>query len=459
MGANDKQRAGAAGAPIIVAGLGDTGLSCARHLARCGERFVVVDDRKAPPQLDAFCAEFPDVELHLGRYDTALLESAREVVLSPGLSLAAQRFRRARRAGVSFIGDIELFARHATAPIVAVTGSNGKSTVTTLIGLMGVEAGVDVAVGGNLGPPALDLLERDPPELFVLELSSFQLETTHSLAASVAAVLNVSADHMDRYADVSAYAGAKARIFHGDGAMVINLDDALVASMATPERDVTGFTISTPGAGDFGVRIVNGEDWLCQGREPLMLASELRVPGRHNVANALAALAIGTKAGFATPAMLRALRRFEGLAHRCQRVASNDGVRWYNDSKGTNVGATAAAIEGLSDAAGSLVLILGGQGKGADFAALRAPVRAHVGLVVTLGVDAPAIESALADTVPIARAADLGDAVARAKQQARAGDIVLFSPACASFDMFESYSARGDAFIALVRQMCAQDAP
>lgn len=341
--------------------------------------------------------------------------------------------------------------------MAAITGSNGKSTVTTLVGEMARSAGRAVRVGGNLGPPALDLLVDEAAELYVLELSSFQLETTESLRARAAVVLNVTPDHMDRYPDLSAYADAKRRVFHGDGVMVLNLDDPAVASMRRAERRTLGFTLGRPVGEVYGLLPMEGGPWLARGGTPLLPAQALKLRGLHNIANALAALALGEGLGLPLAAMRNALRAFTGLPHRCQLVSRRNGIHWYNDSKATNVAATVAAIRGLAGA-GRLVLIAGGDGKGADFAPLReaitspdAPVRA----TVLMGRDAPSIESALGGAVPVTRAADMSDAVNRAGDLAKPGDSVLLSPACASLDMFEDYQARGYAFAAAVTEGAA----
>jgi UDP-N-acetylmuramoylalanine--D-glutamate ligase len=334
--------------------------------------------------------------------------------------------------------------------VLAVTGSNGKSTVTSLLGAMCRAAGLDTAVGGNLGTPALELLRTPEPELYVLELSSFQLETTWSLEPRAATVLNISPDHMDRYAGLEDYAAAKARIFHGGGTMVLNGDDARVLAMARPGRALVRFGLGAPPAeGDYGLVAQGGEPWLARGTRRLMPASEVSLTGRHNLANVLAAMALAEAAGVPFDAMKRAVLAFQGLPHRSELIAERDGVRWINDSKGTNVGATLAALNGMDRPA---VLIAGGDGKGQDFGALRAAVVQRARAVVLIGRDAPRIAEVLAGTVPLVSAADLPAAVAQARALARPGDAVLLSPACASFDMFRNYQHRGEAFAAAVRE-------
>lgn len=441
---------GAPAAATVIVGLGRTGLACVRHLAALRAHCVVLDTRAEPPGLAALRAELPELEVHLGPLDAGRLCSAGRIVLSPGVALAEPAVAAARAAGVPVLGDIELFARAARAPVLAVTGSNGKSTVTTLLGAMARRAGRRVRVGGNLGPPALDLLGEPAPEFYILELSSFQLETTASLEPLVATVLNISVDHMDRYATAQDYRRAKARIFHGHGIQVLNRDDPVVAALHRPGRTTIGFGLGVPHAGDFGLRQRNGRAWLARGRRVLLPAAELRIAGRHNIANALAALALGAAAGFDEQAMGAALRDFEGLAHRCRLVAERDGVRWYNDSKGTNLGATLAAIEGIGEDS-PVVLIAGGEGKGADFRPLAEALRRHGRGLVLIGRDAPLIETAVGGATPVVRARNLGEAVAQARVLARCGDSVVLSPACASFDMFANFEQRGERFEAAVR--------
>ena len=436
----------------VIVGLGKTGLSCARYLAARGESFTVIDNRDAPPGFEELHREFPQVPVFLGGFDAAVLARAQRLIVSPGVALAEPAIAAAMRDGTEVVGDIELFAREARAPVVAVTGANGKSTVTTLVGKMIRDAGLVAQVGGNLGTPALDLLAAEVPDFYVLELSSFQLETTCSLDAAAAVVLNISPDHMDRYHDVRDYAAAKQRIYRGTGTMVINNDDPLVAAMLEPGRKVVRFGLSVPAQGDFGLRLRDNEACLAKGAEVLMAAAELRIKGNHNIANALAALALGDALAIPMGGMLDTLRRFPGLPHRTQWVASRGGVNWYNDSKGTNVGATVAALQGIP---GKVVLIAGGQGKGQDFTPLKAAIAAKARAVVLLGQDAALIERAVADVVPVVRVKDMDEAVEQAADLAHAGDTVLLSPACASFDMFKGYDQRGEVFTAAVRRRSA----
>jgi UDP-N-acetylmuramoylalanine--D-glutamate ligase len=441
----------------IVVGLGQTGLSCARYLARRGEAFAVVDSRANPPGLDAFRREFPQVSLQLGEFSAQLFCGAQELIVSPGVALTEPAIAAALAAGVNVCGDIDLFVRELAAgpravPVVAITGSNGKSTVTTLVGAMAQAADRNVGVGGNLGVPALDLLDAQR-DLYVLELSSFQLERLQTLRAEVATVLNISPDHMDRYASVLEYQQAKQRIFHDCRQVVVNRDDPL--SAVADDVGVTHWTFGFDAPGDraFGVVVRDGERHLAFEGDALLPVSKLRVAGEHNIANALAALALGHAVGLPLAAMLDALQSFTGLPHRCQLVAEHAGIGFYDDSKGTNVGATVAAIEGLcKGAAGKVVLIAGGVGKGAEFDAL-APVLENYGrAAVLIGEAAPALQQLLDGVLPLSRAADMASAVQRCAEFAQAGDKVLLSPACASFDMFDNYVQRGEVFSAAVRR-------
>lgn len=430
----------------IVVGLGKSGMSLVRFLARQGVPFAVADTRENPPELATLRLQFPQVEVRCGELDVEFLCRAQELYVSPGLALATPALQEAAKRGVKLSGDIELFARHAKAPIVAITGSNAKSTVTTLVGDMARAAGKRVAVGGNLGTPALDLL-ADDIELYVMELSSFQLETTERLNAEVATVLNVSEDHMDRYADMQAYHLAKHRIFRGSRQVVVNRGDALSRPLVADQLPCWSFGLNKPDFKAFGLIEEDGEKYLAYQFEKLVPVRELKVRGAHNQANALAALALGHAVGLPFEPMLAALREFTGLAHRCQWVRELRGVAYYDDSKATNVGAALAAIEGLgADIDGKLVLIAGGDGKGADFSGLTAPVARYCRAVVLLGRDAELIAAALGDAVPLVRVKTLDEAVQRCAELAREGDAVLLSPACASLDMFKNFEERGRLF-------------
>ncbi|MWV16540.1 UDP-N-acetylmuramoyl-L-alanine--D-glutamate ligase [Pseudomonas sp. L-22-4S-12] len=430
----------------IVVGLGKSGMSLVRFLAQQGVRFAVADTRANPPELATLQRDYPQVEVRCGELDVDFLCRASELYVSPGLAIATPALQAAAARGVKLSGDIELFARHAKAPIIAITGSNAKSTVTTLVGEMAAAAGKRVAVGGNLGTPALDLL-NDEVELYVLELSSFQLETTDQLNAEVATCLNVSEDHMDRYAGMPQYHLAKHRIFRGAKQVVVNRDDALSRPLIADQVPCWEFGLGKPDFKRFGLIEEGGEKHLAFQFDSLLPTSVLKIRGAHNQSNALAALALGHAAGLPMAPMLATLQSFAGLAHRCQWVRELRGVSYYDDSKATNVGAALAAIEGLgADIAGKLVLIAGGDGKGADFSALQAPVARFCRAVVLLGRDAELLAAALGDAAPLVRVATLDEAVQRAASLAETGDAVLLSPACASLDMFKNFEERGRLF-------------
>ncbi|MFI8372948.1 UDP-N-acetylmuramoyl-L-alanine--D-glutamate ligase [Pseudomonas helleri] len=437
----------------IVVGLGKSGMSVVRFLAQQGVSFAVADTRENPPELATLSRDYPQVEVRCGELDVDFLCRADELYVSPGLALATPALQAAAARGVKLSGDIDLFARNAKAPIVAISGSNAKSTVTTLVGEMAAAAGKRVAVGGNLGTPALDLL-NDDIELYVMELSSFQLETTNQLGAEVATVLNVSEDHMDRYSGLPAYHLAKHRIFRGAKQVVVNRQDALTRPLMSEGLPCWTFGLSAPDFKAFGLREENGEKYLAFEFQNLMPVRELKVRGAHNQANALAALALGHAVGLPFDAMLSSLRNFTGLEHRCQWVRELDGVSYYNDSKATNVGAALAAIDGLgADMDGKLVLIAGGDGKGADFSGLRDSVAKHCRAVVLMGRDADLIAAAVGDGVPRVRADSLDDAIVQSRELAQSGDAVLLSPACASFDMFKNYEERGQLFARAVEAL------
>ncbi|MDD9857325.1 MAG: UDP-N-acetylmuramoyl-L-alanine--D-glutamate ligase [Gammaproteobacteria bacterium] len=432
----------------LVLGLGKTGYSVVEHLAARGDKITVADSRAVAPCLAQVRARHPGVEVVTGRLPQERFGQFDRIVVSPGIAVKTGGAQR-------LVGDIELFAESARAPVIAITGSNGKSTVTTMVAALLQGAGRRALSGGNLGPPALQLLAEPAPDFYVLELSSFQLESTHSLAPAAAAILNISQDHLDRYPDMRRYIEAKARILERAATRVLNRDDPGLAALRSADPAVVSFGLGRPpGERDYGVMDTARGRFLCKGRVPLAAVERLSVPGAHNIANALAALALMECAGVsATPAAVEALLAYRGLEHRCEMVADIAGVRWINDSKGTNVGATAAAIQGLHGAGPDLILIAGGLGKGADFAPLQAPVGRCVGHAVLFGHDAPRIAAALAGHTRIARAADLPQAVAWAARHARAGQVVLFSPACASFDQFDDYRARGLAFKQLVGEL------
>jgi UDP-N-acetylmuramoylalanine--D-glutamate ligase len=438
----------------VVVGLGATGLSCARFLLQRGLHFAVVDTRAQPPGLAELRREMPGIEVYAGDYPQELIAGAVELIVSPGVAMDASVVVDAVIAGVEVIGDIDLFVREATAPVVGITGSNAKSTVTELLGQMARDAKLNVGVGGNLGTPALELLAPER-ELYVLELSSFQLERAHRLGLEVATVLNVSADHLDRHGTMPRYRKAKHRIFNGCKKAVVNRDDPLTIPLLSADVDVVSWCMSEPEARGCGLREDAGVEYLCHGDDLLMPVAELSLAGRHNVANALAAMALGYSVGLPPASMTDTLRTFRGLPHRCELVAEVDGVRYINDSKGTNVGATEAALYGLGGER-NVLLIAGGQGKGADFGQLQTAVARHCKLLLLLGEDASLLEQALSRSVPVLRVASLEEAVAAAASRAARGDVVLLSPACASFDMFSGYVERGNTFAARVRDLAEE---
>ena len=437
----------------VVVGLGVTGLSCARYFANKNQTFSVVDSRANPPGLEAFQQEFPEVKMSLGEISDEALAGAAQLIVSPGISLEEPAIKRAIENGVVVCGDIDLFRSEVSSPIVAITGSNGKSTVTTLVGEMAKQAGLNVGVGGNIGLPALQLLEDSEHDIYVLELSSFQLERAGKLDVDVATVLNISADHMDRYDSMVAYHQAKHRIFRGCKKAVINRQDPLTKPLVPDDVELFTFGLDKPDFKGFGLLEENGQRYLAYEFTPLMPVSELKIVGSHNIANALAALALGYAAGFGIEPMLDALRVFSGLEHRCQFVDRVDEVSFYNDSKGTNVGASIAAMQGLSEVAGKIVLIAGGEAKDADFSPMLPTVKAHCRAVVLIG-DATVEMAELFDGhVKVLKAESMDAAVQLASIESQSNDAVLLSPACASFDMFDNYQHRGTAFIAAVKTL------
>jgi len=437
----------------LIVGLGKTGVSAARHFVERGWRIAVTDTRAAPPGGEQLAALAPKAECRFGGLDRSLLEGAEIVVASPGIALREPLIAEALGRGIEVVGDVELFAREAKAPVVGITGTNGKSTVTTLVGRMAERAGRKVAVGGNLGTPVLDLLLAPVPELYVLELSSFQLETTHSLQLRAATVLNLSEDHLDRHGSMEAYAAAKARIFHRCSTAVINRDDPWVCGMSRESaQKVVGFSIEGATGAEYSLIEQDGERWLAVRGQPVLAISAMRLAGLHNAANALAALALGEACGLPLPPMLDELREFAGLPHRAQWVGEKRGVRYINDSKGTNVGATVATVSGMP---GTLLLIAGGDGKGQDFAPLASALTGRARVILLIGRDAPRLAAALEEGFELVRCASLEEAVDEAAKRASTGEIVLLSPACASLDMFRDYAERGDRFAAAVGRLPA----
>jgi UDP-N-acetylmuramoylalanine--D-glutamate ligase len=451
-----------AGKRVLVLGLGDTGLSVANWARDQGGEVRVADTRESPPRGKELAGE-----LHTGKFKASLLKDIDLVCVSPGLALQEEIVQTAVAKGIPVVGDIELFAwavrGKSSAKVLAVTGTNGKSTVCALTGHLLRSAGVDAEVAGNIGPPALDALMKrsaafsNPiPAAWVLELSSYQLETTWSLEPDAAALLNLSEDHLDRYAGLAEYAEAKARIFLGKGVQLLNRCDSASMALALPGRtQLTYGNDAPPVAEDFGIVKFDGRDWLARGAERILAVEELPLAGAHNAANALAACALACLAGVPLAVLAKGLRSFRGLPHRMERVALRGGVEWLDDSKGTNVGATVAALKGLALNAGlskKAVLILGGEGKGQNFAPLVPALRERAKHVLLIGRDAVLIERAIRQAgVPMETCSSLESAVARAARIAESGDAVLLSPACASFDMFRDYKHRGDAFAAAVK--------
>ena len=438
----------------VVAGLGISGVSAVNFLHEKGYRVAVTDSRAVPPGHDQIPA---DVQTSFGQFDQDLLLSAEEIIISPGLDPKLPEIQAAIAKGIPVISEIQVLRRATDKPIVAITGSNAKSTVTTLIGLMAENAGKKVAVGGNLGRPALDLT-KDDPELYILELSSFQLETTSNLNAEVAVVLNLSEDHLDRHGDMMGYHTAKHRIFQGVKKVVHNRDDSLTRPLVPDATPMQSFGLNAPDMNQYGVlRETDGTMWLARGRERLLKSSDMYMQGTHNVANALACLALAEAIDLPLESMLETLKTFKGLEHRCEFVKDVNGVRYYNDSKGTNIGATLAALDGLGAAIevqqGKVAIILGGQGKGQDFTALRESLSKFAKVAVLIGEDCPVIEKAIEGTTTLLHAESLAEAVALCQQNTQPNDVVLLSPACASFDMFSGYPQRGHQFVALVNEL------
>ena len=449
---------------VLVLGLGETGLSLVRWLDARGARLRVADTRSKPPGLDQVARLVPPSEVHCGPFGDALLQGIDLIAISPGVPMRDSLVQRAIGRRIPVVGDIELFAQalpEGRRPkIIAITGSNGKTTVTSMVGAMCRAAGLDTEVAGNISPAVLDAwLSRQgkQPQVWVLELSSFQLEATSSLRADAATVLNVTEDHLDRYPDMDAYAAAKERIFSGCGVRVLNRDDERSNAMARAGSACVKFGIHPPQRnGDWSVVRDGADTWLVQGQRRVLNANELQVAGMHNVANALAALALCRAIDLPLETLCAALRSFKGLPHRVEKVAEIGGVEYYDDSKGTNVGATEAALNGLGRPA---VVILGGEGKGQDFSPLRQAVAEHARAAVLIGRDAGMIEAALQGCgKTIVRARDMADAVQQSAVLARRGDAVLLSPACASFDMFRNYEHRAEVFVAAVRDLQGETA-
>lgn len=439
---------------VLVLGLGDTGLSSLRWLATQGALLSVADTRENPPGLDVLKADFPQVAIHTGAFRAANFTDVDLIVASPGVPLSESEVQAAIQRGVSVVGDVELFAQYrpVSAKVIAITGANGKTTVTTLVGEICKTAGLKTIVAGNIGLPVLEALMMETPDVYVLELSSFQLETTSNLHIDAATMLNLSEDHMDRYASFQDYAIAKARIFYNAKLQVLNRDDAWSMMMARPKLTQVTFGLDQDNEeNSYGLKQVDGETWLCEGDKELINLQDLKIVGLHNAANALAAVALCRGIGLDYAHIIQTLYNFKGLPHRVEWVANINDVDYYDDSKGTNVGATCAALNGLAQ---KVVLIAGGDGKGQDFTPLATAVAENASAVVLIGRDAPLIEAVLLPTnIPLYLAADLPEAVNIAKKLAKADEAVLLSPACASFDMFKNYVHRAEVFVDAVNRL------
>ena len=437
-----------------VFGLGASGFSTVKYLVALGVEVEVQDSRDVAPFYSELTRQFPQVPVQLGQFTTPNLGRGDLAVVSPGISLSEPVIEKIRQQQVEIVGDIELFVRACPAPMLAITGSNGKTTVTTLVGQMLAAQGLNAPVAGNIGMPALDLLEGAIPDVVVLELSSFQLEATDSLKAKAAAILNLSPDHMDRYATVAQYLHAKQRILNGAITGIVSRDDPTLQAMeVSGAAEIISFGLDAPlRAVDYGIAAdPHGDDWIVRGDVRILPVASLSMTGRHNVMNALAALALIESAGYpANPPALAALSAFRGLPHRCELVLEREGVLWINDSKGTNPGAAEAALVGLDR---PVVLIAGGQSKDADFSTLAQAIQRYARQVLLIGEDRVALAEAIGDRVPVTLADDLPQAVRLAARWAQSGDAVLFSPACASFDMFRDFAHRGEVFSDLVREM------
>lgn len=451
------------GKSVAVVGMGDSGTAVARWFTGHDEahRLVLCDSRSEPPRADVLREEMPHASWRLGGFRTDSFSDCDVLVMSPGVPVSTPAIAEFAQRGGEVIGDVELFARAIAGSgckVIAITGSNGKSTVTELVGHLCREAGLDTVVAGNIGLPVMAALRERKiagslPDVFVLELSSFQLETTFSLHPDAATVLNISEDHLDRYRDLLAYANSKACIFNGEGVQIINRDDAFVRAMARAGRAQREFSLKSSQA-DYGLHEKDGAYFLCAHGQPLLNFAEMKLPGLHNAANALAALALCEAIGLPREALLSGLHSFRGLPHRVEFVRTIGGVDFFDDSKGTNVGATEAALNGMVR---PVVLIAGGDGKGQDFSPLLPALQRIGRAVILIGRDAPVIRSALAGlTVPIISCGTLEEATRMAFSQAQQGDVVLLSPACASLDMFRNYSHRADVFIAECRQIAAE---
>jgi UDP-N-acetylmuramoylalanine--D-glutamate ligase len=443
---------------IVIVGLGGTGLSCAKYYANKRQKFKVVDSRSVPPSLAELKQILPEVECELGEFNMQTFLEAKELVVSPGVSLKIPEIARAKEAGVQITGDIDIFSRTVSSPIVGVTGSNGKSTVVAILVAILQRANKSYGLGGNLDganfKPALDLLAEGKKDVYVLELSSFQLETTKSLSAEVAVILNLSEDHMDRYESLDDYHHAKLNIFNSCKQILINRDDSRSIPVTEIDARVWDFGFSRPGVNGLGLLEEGDDQYLAFQFEKIVSVSELKIFGQHNISNVLAACGLAMALGIDMTHIRKAIKNFSGLPHRCQWVASIGGVEFYNDSKGTNVGATVAAVEGLGERIGGhILLIAGGVGKGTDFKPLAPVINRWGKEVILIGQDAVEMAANFDADIETYFATDMQNAVKVAYEHAAPGDAVLLSPACASFDMYENFQHRGESFISSVESL------
>jgi UDP-N-acetylmuramoylalanine--D-glutamate ligase len=437
----------------VIIGIGLTGLSCLRYLLSRGEKVAMIDSRQDPPELKQLKQEFPGIPYSVGGFDSPLLDQAGELIVSPGVSLQEPPIAKTIARGVAAIGDVELFAREVSKPVIGITGSNGKTTVTALMGQMVADAGYRVEVCGNIGQPVLTALAKPLPDYYVAELSSFQLETTFSLKTQTAVILNVCQDHMDRYETYEDYCQAKRRIYQGCSHPVVNADEPEIWQSLSFAQPPLQFSLK-PHTDGFCLREQQGELYLAIGEQVILPVKTMQFHQQHEFQNALAALALGSAAGLPLASMLKTLQNFRGLPHRCQFVGEYGGVRWYNDSKGTNIGATIAALQSLTLAkSGQLILIVGGDSKKADLSLLVAPVTQMADQLILLGQDAPLFKNLFKNKLPLHEVTSMPEAVQKAAQIAKAGDIVLLSPACASLDMFRNYAHRGDVFVQSIHEI------
>ena len=436
-----------------ILGMGATGLSVAAFLTSKDMSFDFADSRNEPPNLGQVKRDFPASELALGSFDQDFLKRYNRLIVSPGISLAEPALVAAKEQGIELLGDLELFLQSAQAPVIIISGSNGKSTVTALLGEMAKNSDLSVGIGGNIGTPMLDLLDEQH-QLYVIEVSSFQLELLQDSGGAIAGLLNISPDHLDRYKNLQEYHTAKHRIFRGASKVVINREDPLTRPLISTQIPMISFGLNQPDLGCFGILEGLQEGYLSYGIERIMLIKQIALKGTHNLANALAALALGHSVDLPMKTMLETLKTFKGLDHRCQTVKEINSVTYVNDSKATNIGATVAALKGLANNnQKNIILIAGGQSKGQDFSALKPAIKRAVKQLILIGEDSQKLESIFSQCTQTMRSQSLEAAVTQAHQLASSGDIVLLSPACASFDMFEGFEHRGNCFEAAVKGM------